>query len=90
MLTYFGVFTPLSIGRSVAMEALRSYDAPAARQPVRSIQPSRPARSITQKLAAFARKRRRKDHQSEGDMYRLNQVSEQRVGISDKEINSGS
>ena len=90
MFTYFGVFAPLSVGRSVAMEVLRSYDAPPFRQPVPSIQPSPPAQSISQKSAAFARKRRPKDHQSRGDMPRLSQEPEQRGGLSDKEINSGS
>jgi hypothetical protein len=90
MFTYFGIFAPLSVGRSVAMEVLRSYDAPPFRQPVPSIQPSPPAQSINQKSAVFARKRRAKDHQSGGDMFRINQVPEQRAGISDKEINGGS
>ena len=90
MFTYFGVFAPLSVGRSVAMEVLRSYDAPPFREPVPSIQPSQPARSINQKSAALARKRRAKDHQSGGEIPRLHQVPEQRAGISDKEINSGS
>jgi hypothetical protein len=90
MFTYFGVFAPLSIGRSVAMEVLRSYDAAPFRRPVPSIQPSPPAQSINQKSAALARKRRPQDHQSENDMLRLNQVAEQKAGSCDKEINSGS
>jgi len=91
MFTYFGVFTPLSVGRSVAMDVLRSYDTAAAHQPARSIQPSQPAQSIGQKLAASARKRRPKDHQSEGDIRALDEVPKERPpGISDKKINSGS
>jgi hypothetical protein len=78
MLTYFGIFTPLNVGRSVGMDVLRSYDAPAAHEPVSSIQPRRTTRSIGQTSAACAGKRPRKDHQSHGDMHKLNQVPEQR------------
>ena len=90
MFTYFGVFTPLSVGRSVAMEVLRSYDAPPFRHPVPSIQASPPARSINRESAALDRNRRFKDHPERGDIPKLKQVPEQRAGISDKEINSGS
>jgi hypothetical protein len=91
MFIYFGVFAPLSVGRSVAMDVLRSYDAPATSQSVRSIQPSQPAQSIGQKLAASARKGRPKDHQSEGDIRALDEVPKREApGISDKKINSGS
>ena len=91
MFTYFGFFAPLSVGQSVAMDVLRSYDAPATSQSVRSIQPSQPAQSIGQKLAASARKRHPKYHQSEGDIRALDEVPKREArGISDKKINSGS
>ena len=70
MLTYFGVFTPLSVGRAVAMDVLRLHDASADRKPVTSIQPRRTEQSADQKLAALGQNRRRTDHQRDGDLRR--------------------
>ena len=90
MLTYFGVFTPLNVGRSIAMDVLRSQEVLSDSEPTDHSPSGLANQSVGQEWVASARKRRHRGHECKSDINESNHQPEKRSDIDNPKINSRS